>query len=513
MVSRRRSLLKVGAATLALTVASMQLLHCGGQSLSARDGGNENDATVEAGSIDDGSAPNCICLGDASGTVPTCDGAVGWQCRVDTSCSSGSPTTLTGKVFDPAGANPLYNAVVFIPNDPAALPAINPGTNACTTCDVSIGPYVVAAATDASGTFTLQGVPTGVDVPVTVQIGKWRRTVAVNITKDCGSNSVTDGVLRLPRKKSEGDMPQMALLTGGCDDLGCFLTNVGIDPVEFSAPHGGGRVDVYQGLGTTGNGAGPSVGVAGDCTSSACPLWASKQSLESYDTVLLSCECGENNQTKPPAAMQALHDWLDEGGYVFASHFQYTWFKNNPQTDFQNVATWLGPSAATGSGAYDVDTIAEGQGFGDWLGVVGALDGAGSPPALDLANVATSVSTVNGPTTQWIYDPNTTPNNTKYLSFETPVGGTPPPPPSPCNETACVSKKFCGKAVFADLDVSSNTPGDAGAVPEGCPKQGLTPQQKALEFLFFDEVACVTENCPPPPPPPFPQAPCDAGGD
>ena len=128
--------------------------------------------------------------------MPTCDGAVGWQCRVDTSCSSGSPTTLTGKVFDPAGANPLYNAVVFIPNDPAALPAINPGTNACTTCDVSIGPYVVAAATDASGTFTLQGVPTGVDVPVTVQIGKWRRTVAVNITKDCGSNSVTDGVLR-----------------------------------------------------------------------------------------------------------------------------------------------------------------------------------------------------------------------------------------------------------------------------------------------------------------------------
>jgi hypothetical protein len=471
-------------------------------------------ATVGGIVLDDGS-PNCICLGDANGRVPTCDGATGWQCAVDTTCSPGSPTTLTGKVFDPAGSNPLYNVVVFVPNDPPTLPAVTPGTNACTTCDMSLGPYVAATVTDTSGTFTLPGVPTGADVPVTVQIGKWRRTVAVSVTKDCGSNSVADGVLRLPRSKKEGDMPQMALLTGGCDDLGCFLANVGVDPGEFSAPHGGGRVDVYQGLGANGNGAVPPFGAAGDCTTDACPLWASKQSLESYDTVLLSCECGENNQTKPPAAMQALHDWLDEGGYVFASHFQYTWFKNNPSTDFQSVAIWLGPSAATGSGPYDVDTtFPKGQLLRNWLATVGALEGDGAPPTIDLANVATSVSTVSEAATRLIYDLNTTPNNTKYLSFETPIGGTPPQPSSPCNETPYASRQFCGKVVFADLDVSGSGPGDAGTVPAGCPAQGLTPQQKAMEFMFFDQVACALGTSPPPPPPPiYPPPPCDGGAD
>ncbi len=510
MVPGRRSLVTVGVGTL-LSAVSVPLLHCGGQGLSARDGGNENDATVDGGICGEFGS---ICLGDASGTAPASDGAVGWQSRVDTSCSPGSPTTLTGKVFDPAGANPLYGVVVFIPNDPAALPAINTGTNACTTCNVSIGDYVAATETDATGSFTLRGVPTGVNVPVTVQIGKWRRTVFVSIPASCATNSVTDGVLRLPRRKSEGDMPQIALLTGGCDDLGCFLTNVGIDPSEFTPPHGGGRVDVYQGLGTTGNGAGLSSGVAGDCTTSACPLWASRQSLEYYDLAILSSECGENNQTKPPAAMQALHDWLDEGGYVFASHFQYTWFKNNPSTDFQDVATWLGPSAATGSGAYDVDTtFPKGQLLRNWLATVGALEGDGAQPAIDLANVATSVSTLSDSTTRWIYDPNTAPNNTKYLSFQTPIGGAPPPSSSPCNETSCTFRKFCGKAVFADLDTSGNPPGTVETVPSGCPTQGLTPQQKALEFLFFDQVGCVTENCPPPPPPPFPQPPCDGGDD
>ena len=104
-----------------------------------------------------------------------------WACKVDQSCPSSSPTSLTGKVYDPAGLNPLYDVIVFIPNDPSTLPAIQPGTHTCNTCDVSIGNYVAATTTDATGSFTLNGVPTGSDVPVTVQIGKWRRTVTLNI--------------------------------------------------------------------------------------------------------------------------------------------------------------------------------------------------------------------------------------------------------------------------------------------------------------------------------------------
>jgi hypothetical protein len=456
-------------------------------------------------------------LGDSGSSAPTCaNGGAGWKCAVDSTCAAGSPTSLTGKVFDPAGQNPLYDVVVFVPNVVSALPAIVPGTHTCNTCDASIGDYVVASVTDATGTFTLKGVPTGADVPVTVQIGKWRRTTTVNISKSCAANSVADGTLRLPTKRSEGDMPQMAVLTGGCDDLGCFMKGMGIDPTEFSAPQGGGRLDVYQGVGGGGGGglfgvgggnggaATLSSGTAGDCTTASCPLWASRQSLEYYDIVLFSCECGENNQTKPTAGKQALHDWLDEGGKVFASHYHYTWFRNSPDADFQGVATWgqsgNADGAQTATTPYDIDTgFPKGVTFGDWLGNVGALNSKGPPPDIMLSPVADSVASVNPPTTRWIYD-SASPNDVKYMSFETPIGGLAPPP----DAGAEAAKSYCGKAVFTDLHTSGSGRSMVSSIPAGCTNTALSPQQKALEFLFFDLSACVTNDNDAPPPPPNP---------
>jgi hypothetical protein len=401
----------------------------------------------------------------------------------------------SGKVFDPAGANPLYNVIVFIPNDVATLPAITPGTSSCNACNVSIGDYVAATVTDATGSFTLTNVPTGMGVPVTVQIGKWRRTTTVNIPS-CATTTVPDGTLRLPGKKSEGDMPQMALLTGGCDDIGCFLTNMGIDPSEFTGPQGGGRVDVYQGLGNGSNGASLSNGTAGDCTNASCPLWASKQSFEYYDMAILSCECAEQTNTNESAAAYTnLRDWLNEGGRVLASHYQDTWFKDNPSADLQGVATWLDGSTAldggTDSGTYDLSTTFElGMQFDRWLGNLGGLADSGPPPAMNLASVGTSVSTVNPPTTQWIYDPSTSPNDTKYLSFETPLGGM-------LDADAEASPFYCGKAAFTDLHTTDSPVSTVSSIPSGCTPAALTPQQKALEFLFFDLSGCYVSPAQP----------------
>lgn len=186
--------------------------------------------------------------------------------------------------------------------------------------------------------------------------------------------------------------------------------------------------------------------------------------------------------------MQALHDWLDEGGQVFASHSQYAWFKNNPQTDFQSVATWLGASSPVADGTYDSNTIfPKGQVLGQWLGAVGALASDGSPPMIDLANVATSVSAVNAQTTApWIFDPTTTPNSTKALTFETPIIE-----PPEAGQDGEIAPHYCGKAVFTDLHASGSSVSTVSSIPSGCPKQELTPQEKALEFLFFDLTAGV----------------------
>ena len=64
---------------------------------------------------------------------------------------------------------------------------------------------------------------------------------------------------------------------------------------------------------------------------------------------------GNNRTNVTKIGKQAMHDWLDEGGKVFATHFHYTWFKNGPP-DFQGVANWLGSSVGSAMCDCSIDT-------------------------------------------------------------------------------------------------------------------------------------------------------------
>jgi hypothetical protein len=433
-------------------------------------------------------------------TKGTCMAGNGLGCKVNTNCPGGGHTTITGKVYDPAGRNPLYNIAVYVPNDATMLTAITPGTNTCLPCQPIQG-AVALAQTAPDGSFTLTDVPTGKDVPLVVEVGKWRRVITIPNVADCATTKIPDtgsGQARLPRNRKEGDMPQMALLTGGLDDLGCFMNRLGIDSAEYSAPLAGGRLDIYQGLGNAAgggqaNGPGLSNGKAGDCTNTSCPLWASKKSFESYDIVLLACEgdtydadarvdgginFGGTATNVTPVGKQSMHDWLNEGGKVFATHFHYTWFANGP-TDFRSVATWLGPSVGSQSINGSIDTsFPKGQAFDTWLKDVGALTNG----TLSMTGVAASVWGINNQTTlRWIYDNSS--GLTKYLSFATPIGGT-------TGTMGGSDKYYCGKAVFTDLHAGGAPMGD---VPGSCKSTALSQQEKALEFLFFDLAACVND--------------------
>ena len=500
-------------AMIALTVGGLLALAvaCGSTKSKTNFGGGDDTSGSDAQSgLDDAGNPVMGFAGTGVGTSSgfsgggQCPAGSDLSCYVDMNCPGGKHTTITGKVYDPAGKNPLYNIAVFVPNNPNALPAITPGTNTCAACSTPIEDYVALTQSAEDGSFTLTDVPSGKNVPIVLQVGKWRRVVTIANVADCETTKVPDsgtGQARLPRNHNEGDLPQMALLTGGLDDLGCFMTRMGIDASEYSAPHGGGRLDIYQGLGTgglTGPSPGPGLsnGKAGDCTNSSCPLWASKASFETYDIVLLACEgdtfdadardgglnFGGTVTNVTTTGKQAMHDWLNEGGKVFATHFHYTWFANGP-ADFQGVATWLGPSIGDQMVEGSIDTtFAKGQAFHDWLKDVGALDGTG---ALAMTGVAASVSSINAQTTsRWIYDSSN--SETKYMSFETPLGGV-------ANDGGAY---YCGKAVFTDLHAGGAPMGD---VPGSCQATALSQQEKALEFLFFDLAACVTIDAVAPP--------------
>jgi hypothetical protein len=474
----RRSLFTFAATGMALLGLALHLPQCGGQRLSNADAGQGSDARLEGPSADAGAEASAPC--DA-----------GWMCAVDTAC--GAPTTLTGKVFDPAGLNPLANAVVFVPVDVAGLPPISPGSPQCSA--TTIGDYVAATVTDATGSFTLSGVPTGSTVPVVAGIGKWRRVVTVNIAQDCAMNRVADGTLRLPRSRSEGDMPQIALLTGGDDNLACFMLGVGVDPSELTAPGAGGSVSVYRGVG----GADLPDGGAGDCSGDGCALWATPTSLDAYDAVLLGCEGGENLQTKPSPAMQSMHDWLAAGGRFFGVHSQDAWFSHGP-SDFQRIASWVDGGASGAPGPFQISAAFPlGQVLGKWAQNTGAADADGAVPLVP-QDVATSVSAVDAGAVAWIHDESTAAlvdgsvfaGNVKALTVTV---------PSATDAGSEEAPAACGRAVLTDIH-----PGGTALlspIPSACTGAGLSAEEKILEFLFFQEFMVSTPSCggcPPPPP-------------
>ncbi len=394
-------------------------------------------------------------------------------------CPEGSETRITGKVFDPAGKNPLYNIQVFVPSGPLSeikdgLPAPD-GNGFCRgqTCDTEVLNPIVAGLTNTKGEFELKGPKLfpGKDVPLVMQIGKWRRKIVIPEIKGCENNKLDVKDTRLPKNGTEGDMPQIVLTSGGCDALECLLAGIGIDSSEFEA----GFVDpkkhihIYRGSGggTTVNG--QAVPIADD-------MWRSAENMRKYDIAMLSCECGENNQNKP-AALDTMRNFANAGGRVFATHFHYTWMKNNASwgtgiVDFS--------SSGTGANPYAVNTgFPKGQALADWLVEIGASSTNGQVD-LPSGNVTNSQRGLAGGSAaqEWIGKG----TSAKYFSFNTPY-------------KAPVSDQ-CGRFVFSDVH-SAGTGG--GAFPSGC--SALNKSQLVLEYMFFDLSSCVQDETKPPEPP------------
>src|SRR4029078_2698919 len=143
-----------------------------------------------------------------------------------------APTTLTGPIYAPAAKVPLYNILVYVPNTTPS--AITLGAS-CDKCDTYVtGAAIEVALPDAQGRFSLKNVPSGTNIPVVIQTGKWRRQITVAKVPACVSTALTDkNQTRLPRNKSEGDIPLIAIATGGSDAVECLVRSVGLREDEF----------------------------------------------------------------------------------------------------------------------------------------------------------------------------------------------------------------------------------------------------------------------------------------
>jgi hypothetical protein len=443
-------------------------------------------------------------------------------------CQGGQSASITGKVYDPAGKNPLYNVAVYVPEDalqplPIGVPI---GTDACSCGALFKSRAVTSTTTQIDGSFTLPNVPAGKGVPLVLQVGKWRRSLHVDVAS-CQDNPQPDKSLTLPGTIPAGDtddnMPDIAVSTGVADTLECLMMRIGLPASELVAGSSpAGHVHIFSGGEPGGTGkhtiGRPELPPFAGAPTSFTDLWASPTQLMPYDITLLSCEGGETYDANPPA----LEAYLNAGGRVFASHYHYAWFGGPiasgkwyqpplpavyaPPADWgDSLAAWTkdeGNGESPIGGVIDTTLngstapFPKGVALQSWLGDLGALGQDGVPAgqlSIFQSKYNATVTAANTASQPWILAgaKSSLPNATMYFSFDTPVNAT---------TTDGGSPQYCGRVVYSDLHVAGNPETkDEPPTPAGCASGDLSPQEKALEFMLFDLSSCVIPDTMQPP--------------
>ncbi len=464
---------------------------CGGGGQPSQCGGTTGcvprtcaDAGANCGPISDGCGSVVECgtcaAGESCGVVhpnvctgttgPTGTGTCTGLCLRRATCTGGVTTTISGTVVSPAlvSPDPLYDAVVYIPN--AAVQPFSHGVS-CDRCGTpASGSPLVSAITGPDGRFTLTDVPVGANIPLVVQLGRWRRQVTLANVNPCVDNPLSADLTRLPRSQSEGDIPLMAMVTGSADPLECVLLKMGINPSEFTTPSGGGRVQFYVANGAT----------LGGSTPAASVLTSSPATLADYDMVLFACEGRPID--KPMGDLTNVVNYTNLGGRVFSTHFSYTWLYTIPP--FSGTARWnVNQRQPTDPLPGIIDTsFPRGMAFAQWLQIVGASP---TPGQISISQPRHDVDGVIAPTARWIYS--TTPATLQPLTFNTPVGADP--------------ATQCGRVLYSDFHVnatgSGSHSGGGRMFPTECDTNPLTPQERVLEFMLFDLSSCIAPDAHP----------------
>ncbi len=455
------------ASTISSLIALMSLSSLG-CSAGKTTGDDSFDDPDTSGSTDDVSGFD---LGSPFTDVSGRDGTpcTGIACQ-QVDCPGGGSTTVSGTVYAPNGKLPLYNVIVYVPN--GELSPLKAGAQ-CDKCgSIASGSPIVTALTDYKGNFTLSNVPVGSNIPLVIQLGKWRRKVSIPTVTACTDTKLTDhNLTRLPKNQSEGDMPRIAVTTGGCDRLSCMLPKVGIDASEFGVKGSKAAVHFYS--------AGGASGPAG--MTDAKPFWSSTAELMKYDIAIFSCECYEAPSTKDATSYKAVTDYLAAGGRIFTTDFQYTWYKYSPDPGLKAIGNIPG-GAPTGESPMIIDkSFPKGKALADWMGYV---DPTASGGTVKPDYVFDNIYTINKASVQqWMYSG---PPHPRVITVNTPVG-------KPVEDQ-------CGKAVHLDAHINQTDNVDT-TYPAGC-KSPILQGEEAFAFFFFDLASCIQKEDAPPKVPP-----------
>lgn len=211
-----------------------------------------------------------------------------------------------------------------------------------------------------------QNVPAGKDIPLVLQVGKWRRQIVLPSVAACTDTVLGDPALaRLPRNKSEGDIPKIALTTGGADPLQCLLRKIGVDDAEFTNEDWPGRINLFAG--NNGSAKFTDALQRGRAFPRRHDPLGSVDTLKKYDVVLLACEGGDFHDNKSAEARQAaMFDYTSACGGSSPPTHNY-WLEAGPDP-FPQTAVWNHTNHLVDPFTALIDTsFPKGRALSDWL--------------------------------------------------------------------------------------------------------------------------------------------------
>jgi hypothetical protein len=445
----------------AVLVFSVVMLGC----ISGNPGRNQTTGTT-------GNTTN----GSTAGTTGT-GGCTGLACN-QMSCPGGGSTTVTGRVTAPNGLDPVYDAAVYVPQQ---IPEF-PQTVQCEVCNEPLGGMpIVTTNTDVNGNFTLTNVPVADMVPVVVQKGRFRRVITMNI-QGCAANPMTADQARLPKNKSEGDLPKMAVAVGDYDQIECVLHSIGIDESEFTGPGGGGAVELYQ------NGGG--FGLGGGGASEFEMLLTNSSKLQTYNLVFINCTGNTfDNLKNPTLATQNLYSYVNNGGRLYVTDWSYDYMEQvqqfAPYIFYHGGGDMTKPqpvhAAASASDTSDFNATVADATLVQWLQATGVTSSS-TVKIQDLLGGwvlmdGTATDQMTYPSQSWVHGQTNGADRPLTVTFD---------------------YNMCGKVLYS----SYHTREPGGADPFGlggnnfpsyCKSTAKTmiAQEKILEYLILQISACV----------------------
>jgi hypothetical protein len=395
----------------------------------------------------------------------------GRHCQVPR-CPAGSTTEVYGRLFAGNGTDPVPGAIVFVPVE--EVPEF-PTTLSCDNCN-SIPASVASDITTFDGQFHLRGVPAG-PFPLVLRLGRFQRVVDVDGVA-CTSTQVrpdpgtaNQGV-RLPKKKGElaplDRLPRIAVASGDYDQIECVLKRIGIE-----------ELDMYNGR-DAGTMNPPAIAELVD-------LLTDEKRLHGYDIVIVNCTENQYQSLVAGGAVKKnLESFVQKGGRLYVTDWAYDVIEQVPELSpyicFEPQLTPGPPMCmAKPESAMVADTRDDYGGLSQVLDAEMARWLALFPSVINARNevdVQFSFVVIN----KTGEDANAKPKI--WVQGPTQRYGTRP-------LTVTFDYKSCGRVHYSTYNTEPN-----GLVveterwPSAC-KTKFSPQERLLEYLFFNVAACV----------------------